>query len=187
MKRQVSKQVMRDVIAAMGQRYQEGSKREKTEILNQLVALAGCHRKHAVRLLHQARASARETQPRSRIYDEAVKEALIILWEAADRICSRRLKALLPSLIGAMEEHGHLSLEVGVRERLLSVSAATIDRLLAPVRQQGTSTEEAKEEDTSESTGERAYIRRMGRCVAGTSGDRSGGPQWRLDGRDIHP
>ena len=126
MKRRISKQVMREVIAAIGERYQEGSKPEKTQILNQLVALAGCHRKHAVRLLHQARASARETQPRSRVYDEAVKEALIMLWEAADRICSRRLKALLPNLIGAMEEHGHLSLDAGVRERLRAVSAATI-------------------------------------------------------------
>ena len=34
-----------------------------------------------------------------RIYDEAVREALIVVWEASDRICGKRLKAVLPSLI----------------------------------------------------------------------------------------
>ena len=40
------------------------------------------------------------TLPR-RIYSEAVREALIVLWEAADRICGKRLKAILPGLIWA--------------------------------------------------------------------------------------
>ena len=33
-----------------------------------------------------------------------------------------------------MERHGHLSLEPGTRNQLLSMSAATVDRLLRPVR-----------------------------------------------------
>jgi hypothetical protein len=71
-----------------------------------------------------------------RIYDEAVRAALVVLWEAADRICGKRLKAILPSLVTALERHGHLALDPLVRQRLLSASAATIDRLLAPVRSQ---------------------------------------------------
>lgn len=69
-----------------------------------------------------------------RIYDEAVKEALIVTWEAADRICGKRLKAVLPDLVNAMEHHGHLNLDSEVRKRLLKASAATIDRLLSPIR-----------------------------------------------------
>ena len=42
----------------------------------------------------------------------------------------------MPSLVQALERHGHLALDANVRQRLLSVSAATIDRLLAPVRGQ---------------------------------------------------
>ena len=38
-----------------------------------------------------------------------------MLWEASDRICGKRLKALLPSLMDAMERHGHLDLEDGVQ------------------------------------------------------------------------
>ena len=38
-----------------------------------------------------------------RIYDEAVREALIVIWEAAGRICGKRLKAALPNLVESME------------------------------------------------------------------------------------
>ena len=68
------------------------------------------------------------------IYSEAVREALVVLWETADRICGKRLKAILPGLIAAMERHGHLPLDPNVRQLLLAASPATIDRLLCPIR-----------------------------------------------------
>jgi hypothetical protein len=68
------------------------------------------------------------------VYDAAVLEALIVLWEASDRVCGKRLRALLPVLVPALERHGHLDLDASVRERVFSASAATIDRLLAPTR-----------------------------------------------------
>jgi hypothetical protein len=73
-----------------------------------------------------------------RPHDEGVREALVVLWEAADRICEKRLKAVLPGLLTALEQHGHLSLDATVRQRLLTASAATIDRLLASVRNTAT-------------------------------------------------
>ena len=83
------------------------------------------------------RSSQAEAAPRSRIYDEAVRSALAVLWEAADRICGKRLKEAIPILLDAMERYGHLQLEVEVRRRVLSMSAATMDRLLKPVREAG--------------------------------------------------
>ncbi|MCE2004209.1 hypothetical protein [Enterobacter asburiae] len=53
-----------------------------------------------------------------------------MLWEASDRLCGKRLRALLPQLIPAMEKYGHLSLNPTLREQLLKVSASSIDRLL---------------------------------------------------------
>ena len=61
----------------------------------------------------------------------AVTEGVIVLCEASDRMRGKRLKAVLPTLVPALEQHGHLSLDPAVRERLLTVSAATIDRRLA--------------------------------------------------------
>ena len=53
-----------------------------------------------------------------RIYDEAVREAVILVWEASDRICDKRLKAALPHLVESMERHGHLDLAPEVREAI---------------------------------------------------------------------
>src|SRR6267143_4214003 len=80
-------------------------------------------------------------RPGRRVYDEAVREALIVVWEASDRICGKRLRPLLPLLVEAMERHGHLQLAPEVRARLLAMSAATIDRALRDIRRQaGTAT-----------------------------------------------
>ena len=62
---------------------------------------------------------------------------LVVLGEASDRLCGKRLKALLPVLVPAMERHGHLQLDALVRHRLLAMSAATMDRLLRAMRERG--------------------------------------------------
>jgi len=135
MDNKISKDARKELLEALRQRYRKAPKGEKTRILDEFVALAGCHRKHAVRLLGQSTpALSGCPDVGRRVYDEAVREALIITWEAADRIFGKRLKEILPSLVDAMERHDHLSLDRGVRKRLLSASAATIDRLLRPIR-----------------------------------------------------
>lgn len=135
MDRKISKEAKKELIEALRQRYGQASKQEKTKILDEFVAVAGCHRKHAVRLLGSDTPALPGSRTAGRrVYNDAVREALIVTWEAADRICSKRLKAILPSLVEAMERHDHLHLDPEVRERLLSASAATIDRLLAPIR-----------------------------------------------------
>ena len=108
--------------------------------MDEVIALTGCHRKHAIRLLAKPQKLESElTRVGRRVYDEAVREALIVIWEAADRICGKRLKAVLPTLLESMELHGHLQPTPTVRKLLLSASAATIDRLLASIRSQARS------------------------------------------------
>ena len=136
---EISTATRTEVLEAIRGRYREASKRDKTRMLNEFVAdVVGCHRKHAVRLLGQSDEPVERKIPRGRrIYDEAVRQALIVVWEASDRICGKRLKAAnLPSMVESLERHGHLDLDTGVRERLFSASASTMDRLLRPVREQ---------------------------------------------------
>lgn len=131
----MSKEARAELLAALRQRYWTASKAERTKILDEFVAVAGCHRKHAIRLLGAPVEPAVPPAPGDRrTYGEAVREALVVLWEAADRICGKRLQAVLPGLVKALERHGHLALDPAVREQLLAVSAATIDRLLGPTR-----------------------------------------------------
>ncbi len=131
----ISKPTRSELLEALRERYHQAPKSEKTKVLDEFVAVAGCHRKHAIRLLTTPSPAAPTTPVVARrMYDEAVRQALIVLWEAADRICGKRLKAVLPDLVTSLEQHGHLGLDPTVRQRLLTASAATLDRLLASVR-----------------------------------------------------
>ena len=68
----------------------------------------GYHPKSAIRILN---ASPAERTPRTRLrkplYDEAARTAVIVLWEASDRVCDKRLRALLPVILPSLERYGH--------------------------------------------------------------------------------
>ena len=91
----------KELIEAVAQRYRAASKRDKSKILDEFAALTEYHRKHAIRLLRSAPRELHQRPGRHRLYDEAVRQALIVLWEAADRLCGKRLKALVPLLMAA--------------------------------------------------------------------------------------
>jgi len=131
----ISKETRLELISALRERYRLADRQAKGRILDEFVEVSGFHRKHAVRLFRmKARSASKEAPVGRRVYDEATRQALIMIWEAADRICGKRLKAIIPDLLTAMEKHGHLMLESGVRRRVESASAATIDRFLRSVR-----------------------------------------------------
>jgi len=134
-KETVSKEARKEIVRALRERYGKASKSEKGSILGEFASVSGYHRKHAIRLLNLRMGAEPQAMIRGRrVYDEAVKAALIVIWEAADRICGKRLRAVIPNLVGAMEKHGHLQLDAEIRKKVLLVSAATIDRMLTPVR-----------------------------------------------------
>jgi hypothetical protein len=109
---------------------------ELKALIDGAAAGTGRHRKHAIRVLAGRPPSkeAKTTASRRRAYDDAFRKTLIVLWEARNRICAKRLEALIPTLVAAMERHRHLELDAAMQDRALRVSAATIDRLLTEVR-----------------------------------------------------
>lgn len=121
---------------SLQRRYQAASSRTKKQILHEFIAVSGYHPKYAVHLLNAADGAAapRRGRVRPTIYDDAAKQALIVLWEASDRVCGKRLKPLLRILLPALERHGHLTLDEVIRGKVLAMSAATIDRLLRTAR-----------------------------------------------------
>jgi hypothetical protein len=105
--------------------------------LSEFIASTGYHPKYAVHMLNvedTALLKRPQTRKRSSLYDEAARQALIVLWEASDRVCGKRLQPLLRILLPALERHGHLKLDEAVRNEVLTLSAATIDRLLQAPR-----------------------------------------------------
>ena len=135
--RRVSMATRDELVAVTAERYARATRRERSLILDEFAAVTGFHRKHATRLLRAGLPGQPAGQrPGRRVYDDAVREALIVLWEASDRVCGKRLRPLVPVLVDAMERHGHLRLAPEVRGSLLTMSAATMDRALRQVRDQ---------------------------------------------------
>lgn len=138
----------RSVAKVMAARYREATKKEKGGMLDELIGLTDYNRRYAigllrghgksiklargVRLVGDLRRSMRRSRPR--IYDGAVLEGLKKIWAILDFICGKRLKAILPEVIAVLERHHEIALNAAVRQKLISISAATIDRLLAPER-----------------------------------------------------
>ena len=104
-------------------------------MLDEFVLMFGCHRRHTVRRRTQSDGPGSPCVPNKgqRMYDEAVREALTVVWDASDRICGRRLKAALTSMVESPENYGRFDLVPDVRRRLFS-ACATMERLLRPIR-----------------------------------------------------
>jgi len=133
----MSFQAKRELLAQTGPRYHAAPRQQKRAILDEFVAATGYARKYAIRLLGQPSVppSAPITRPRARIYGPDVVEALTMAWAAVNDVCTKRFVPFLPELVAALERHGHLALSGEVRAQLLTLSAATADRLLRPLRE----------------------------------------------------
>ena len=124
----------RELVEALRQRYAAATREEKVNILTEFAWVSGLRRKSVIRGLNMEPEPPTKRAGRPRLYDQAVQQGLVTLWEAADRVCGKRLKALLPVPLAALEKHGHMAVDPAVKTALLALSATTIDRLLAPTR-----------------------------------------------------
>ena len=68
-------------------RYQEASRKDKGRVLDEFTAITGHHREREIRLLSGTAGNKGKQVEGRRIYDEAVREAVNVVWEASDRIC----------------------------------------------------------------------------------------------------
>lgn len=127
-----------ELLQHMAPRYREASEALKRVMLDEFVAATGYARKYAIRLLcHPGERKMEIKRPRAPRYGTEVQQALHLAWMAANNICAKRLIPFLPTLVDALERHGHLHLSEESRTQLLSMSPATADRILRPLRKQG--------------------------------------------------
>lgn len=135
----MSKETKEEVLGRLRRRYATAGAPHKVKLLDQAVELLGYHRKAAIRALRQpqAKAVARRVNlvlGRPKTYlPEKLLPILKPIWFSAFQPCGSRLHALLPEWLPAYELD-HRRIDPDLRQSLLSASARTLDRLLAPLR-----------------------------------------------------
>lgn len=134
----MSVQASHEYARELSPRYCRASKAEKSRILDEFCRTCGYNRKYAIALLREppAKQSKAVKRRRARHYGNDVCSALTKVWEASDRLCAKRLVPFLSELIEVLQRHAELVLPSDTRNKLLSISPATADRLLQPVRRQ---------------------------------------------------
>jgi hypothetical protein len=138
--------------AILAPRYKKARKKDKGQMLDEFVSLTGYRRSYASYVLStqgkrkrvgrntvmHADVRKRNHRKKTKQYGEEVKKPLIKIWYIMDCICGKRLAPVLGSVIRKLQQFRELTLDETVRDKLLSISPATIDRLLAGERRKQT-------------------------------------------------
>jgi hypothetical protein len=131
----MSQRSKREMIEAIRPRYLKANKAGKEQILDEFIATTGYHRKYAIRVLkHGPKLKGLKKPGRRKIYQGEVINALEQIWEIFGRICSKRLHPFLPEGVMVLERCHELNLSPEIKQLLLSMSRATIDRCLKKAR-----------------------------------------------------
>ena len=124
----------------MRRRYKGSSKSERGRMLDELTALTGWTRSYASRALRREpkKRKVPETRGRKKTYTAEVMVPLRKIWASMDGACGKRLVAGMADVLDALERHDDIPGTPRAVALLRSMSAATIDRFLAPDRAKST-------------------------------------------------
>lgn len=130
----MSQKTREELLPRLRMSYASRSRAGKTLLLNEFCEQWQCDRKHAIKLLGGrvgwgGAVGKRRGAPL--LYTEEVIRVVEVIWRVAQQPCGKRLKAALPLWLPYYEgRYGALS--ETIRGKVLAISAAQIDRLLAP-------------------------------------------------------
>ena len=127
--RPVGPQARREYLARMRDRYPMANRAMRSQLVSEVVAMTGYHRKSVIRLLRRPeRPTPRRRKGRPVQYGSVVVGALRTIWQAAGYPWSARLQALLPRWLPWSRRR--LRLSADTEKRLRAMSPRQMDRVL---------------------------------------------------------
>lgn len=115
----------------MQKRYKKADRKGKSELLEEMEAVTGQHRKHLIRQMNGPLERQRRRRERGRTYGPEVRYALGVIAESLDHICAERLQPNLVWMAQHLVTHGELVVSADLLEKLGRISVSTVRRLLA--------------------------------------------------------
>ena len=125
-----------EILKIMRPKYARRGREARSRLLDEFCQLCGFERKYAIKLLGGKRRAQGAIHARSGSkakYGEAERKVLKAIWLADEQPCGKRLKAAVPIWLPDYEREAG-PLEDDLRAQILRISAASMDRLLAPCR-----------------------------------------------------
>ena len=110
-------------------RYKEAKRKEKGELLTEMVEVTGLARKTVIRHMRKRPIRRRRRKQRGCTYGAKMQDAIHLVAKALDYPCPERLKPQLPCIADHLARHGHLRVNAELREQLVSVSISTVRRI----------------------------------------------------------
>lgn len=113
-------------------RYKQAGRKLKSQLLDEMEAVTGLHRKTLQGLLREPPQRKRRERERKRTYKAEFDTALAVIWETLDHICPLRLKPNLVSTGQQLAKFGEITWSPKLAQQLADVSVSSIRRHLPP-------------------------------------------------------
>jgi hypothetical protein len=130
----VGPQARQEYLARMRDRYSAAKRAVRSQLISEVVAVTGYHRKAVIRLLGRAVRPRARRRGRPRQYGPEGVRVLRALWTVAGYPWAVRLKALIPLWLPRVRQRWRVSATVEAQVR--RISARQIDRLLQADKRQ---------------------------------------------------
>jgi hypothetical protein len=126
----------RKYLKRMRERYWAADRTGRGELLTEMEAVTGLHRKSLIRLVRAPTLERkRPRRKRGRTYGPEVEDTIRVVWESLDYVCAERLTPVLVQTARHLERFGELVLTADLEAQLARISRATVQRRMRKLSQ----------------------------------------------------